>query len=341
MAGSSSASMRDRVDVCLNEHRFIAYKLLESLSHASSNTTPTILRTTDSLFEAILKKDRVLLQTVKQLNAHQAAQKELDNIKAQIAEKEAKIVQYARELRGGQKAISNVLLKHRRVLSNAKASSTTSHMKPQDIIAYAHKVASTSSAPAGWQPGYPMFGFMPPAPTPEMMRAGVLSRGIIDSIVTKETSSYTSTKRSLDASSAGVPSAVGDVRIGLGISDEEISKLIPPGWKPGDPIDLPAEALVRLRGPSVFAEHGIEVPGHILKAINEQPIPPVYMEQLRAKLDEKTPGHVDKKPRLDDAPDEASSESSSSSDEGSDASDSESEQVPKIRMTLSDSEDDD
>ncbi|KDO22265.1 hypothetical protein SPRG_12103, partial [Saprolegnia parasitica CBS 223.65] len=108
-----------------------------------------------------------------------------------------------------------------------------------------------------------------------------------------------------------------------------------------DPIDLPAEALVRLRGPSVFAEHGIEVPGHILKAINEQPVPPLYMEQLRAKLEEKTPGHVDKKPRLDDAPDEASSESSSSSDEGSDASDSESEQVPKIRMTLSDSEDDD
>ncbi|OQR82430.1 hypothetical protein ACHHYP_16056 [Achlya hypogyna] len=340
MAGSTT-SIRDRVDVCLNEHRFIAYKLLESLSHASSNTTPAILRTTDSLFEAILKKDRLLLQTVKQLNAHQVAQKELDRLKAQIAEKEAKIVNYARALRSGQKAISNVLLKHKRVLTNAKASPSATHLAPQDIIAYAHKVASTSSAPAGWQPGFPMFGFMPPAPTPEMMRAGVLSRGVIDSIVTKETTSYTSTKRSLDAIAPNVPSNNTDVRIGLGISDEEISKLIPPGWKPGDPIDLPAEALVRLRGPSVFAEHGIEVPNHILKAINEHPIPPLYMDQLRAKLEEKAPGHVDKKAKLDDANDDGSSESSSSSDEGSEASDSESEQAPKIRMTLSDSEDDD
>ncbi|OQR81852.1 hypothetical protein THRCLA_11344 [Thraustotheca clavata] len=305
----------DRVTLCLNEHRFLAYKLLDALSHASSNTTPSILRTTDSLFEDVLKKDRVLLQTIKQLNQHQRAQKELDRIKQQIAEKEAKIVAYAKELRTGQQAINSVLLKHKRVLENAKAAPNTPRFPPQDIIAYAHKVASTTSAALNWQPGFAMVGFLPPAPTPEMMRAGVLSRGIIDSLVTKESTAYTATKRPIEDITAPTP-LTGEVRINLGTSDEEIEKLFPAGWKAGDAIDLPAEALVRHRGAAIFADYGIEIPANMLKTGNDYlSVPQTYMDQLRAKLEEKNAGHIDKKQRVDDE-DSSGSSSSSENDEG-------------------------
>ncbi|KAG5181469.1 hypothetical protein JKP88DRAFT_263586 [Tribonema minus] len=45
-----------------------------------------------------------------------------------------------------------------------------------DIVAYAQRISGTTSAPAYWKPGMPMVGFLPPAPLPEMMRMGALTR---------------------------------------------------------------------------------------------------------------------------------------------------------------------
>ncbi|RHY30483.1 hypothetical protein DYB32_004291 [Aphanomyces invadans] len=100
--------MRERVEISLNEHRFLTYKLLESLSHTSANVNPAMLRSTNDYFDLVVAKDKQLLNTVKQrtsgpsLNQHQSAQKELDALKAQIADKEQKIVRYAKELRSGR-----------------------------------------------------------------------------------------------------------------------------------------------------------------------------------------------------------------------------------------------
>ena len=97
-----------------------------------------------------------------------------------------------------------------------------------------------------------MFGFMPPAPQGHMMRAGVLSRGVVDEIVTKEPEKYTS--RAATSSAAGdenVPPL--KIPIGLGASDAEIRKQMPPGWKPGDPVDLPLDALLHYMGRGFFA----------------------------------------------------------------------------------------
>ncbi|RLO04186.1 hypothetical protein DYB28_010078, partial [Aphanomyces astaci] len=50
----------------LNEHRFLTYKLLESLSHTSANVNPAMLRSTNDYFDMVVAKDKQLLRTVKQ-----------------------------------------------------------------------------------------------------------------------------------------------------------------------------------------------------------------------------------------------------------------------------------
>lgn len=44
-----------------------------------------------------------------------------------------------------------------------------------DIVDYAQRISGITSAPSYWKPGMAMVGFAPPAPRPEMMRAGALS----------------------------------------------------------------------------------------------------------------------------------------------------------------------
>lgn len=102
-----------------------------------------------------------------------------------------------------------------------------------------------------------MFGFMPPAPQGHMMRAGVLSRGIVDEIVTQESDSkYSSTASKVKKDDAGDDLDKLNIPIGLGASDAQIRKQMPAGWKPGDPVDLPLDALLHYMGRSFFTVHG-------------------------------------------------------------------------------------
>ncbi|CAK4085035.1 unnamed protein product [Aphanomyces euteiches] len=342
---TGGTTIREKVEINLNEHRFLTYKLLEALSHTSANVNPAMLRSTNTYFDLVVEKDKQLLHSIKQLNKHQAAQKELDAIKAQIADKEQKIIRYAKELRSGQQAISSVLAKHRRTLDQcAQDAPNKVKLAPRDVIAYAHKIACTTSAPANWQPGYPMFGFMPPAPTPEMMRAGVLSRGVIEETVTKE-NAYDAFKKNQNASltsvqpERGVDGEIVYKSLGTAADGSEL----PPGWKGGDSVELSAEALVKLRGPSVFADHGISLP-HLQP---NQPIPSEYMDMLRASLEKqnqnkRAAANDDEGPNAKKAREDDTASSSSSDQDGGSESEEESEaEKEKIRWSLSDDSDSD
>ncbi|KUF83059.1 hypothetical protein AM587_10001694 [Phytophthora nicotianae] len=252
-------SIREEMEVALHEHRFLVTKLLESLNTASlppSTITATRLRTVNETFNKVLEKDRDLLAAVKKLARHQVAQKELLRIEAEIENKKQKVVQYAAQLRRSQEDIANVLRKHRVVLQNAKQKPKVV-LDPRDIVAYAHRIAGTTSAPKEWQPGvqFPMFGFMPPASQEHMMRACVLSRGIVAEIVSQDPEKYTSTAARVkqDGDSEAIEKL--NTPIGLGASDAQIRKQIPPGWKPGDPVDLPLDALLHYMGRSFFTVH--------------------------------------------------------------------------------------
>ncbi|RHY13373.1 hypothetical protein DYB37_010681 [Aphanomyces astaci] len=61
-----TGTIREGVEISLNEHRFLTYKLLESLSHTSANVNPAMLRSTNDYFDMVVAKDKQLLRTVKQ-----------------------------------------------------------------------------------------------------------------------------------------------------------------------------------------------------------------------------------------------------------------------------------
>ncbi|RLN93415.1 hypothetical protein BBJ28_00006927 [Nothophytophthora sp. Chile5] len=321
---------------------------------------------------------------------HQVAQKELLRVEAQIQSKKQKVVQYAAQLRRSQEVHSqrrnrglemlrpNVLRKHRVVLQNAKQKPKVV-LDPRDIVAYAHRIAGTTSAPKEWQPGvrlallsvvtlspqlcsqltfcaylhiqFPMFGFMPPAPQEHMMRAGVLSRGIVAEIVTQGPEKYTSTAaRVKQEGEDGEALEKLNIPIGLGASDAQIRKQMPPGWKPGDPVDLPLDALLHYMGRSFFTEHGITLP-ESWKA--GDPLPSDAMEILRKKFklpEKRAPLYDDevvddvaglrKKRKLEDDSGDVKTEDAESSS-SSESSDSDEEAPNAISLSLSSSSDDD
>ncbi|CAH0478881.1 unnamed protein product [Peronospora belbahrii] len=347
---SRSQSIRKEVEVALHEHRFLVTKLLESLHTSSlppSTITATRLRTVTETFNKVLEKDRELLAAVKNLARHQVAQKELLRIEAEIEHKKQKVVEYAAQLRQSQEEIANVLKKHSVVLQNAKQK-TKVVLDPRDIVAYAHRIAGTTSAPKEWQPGFPMFGFMPPAPQEHMMRAGVLSRGIVAEIVTQGPEKYTSTAVRVKQEGAGGEDIEKlDIPIGLGASDAQIRKQMPPGWKPGDPVDLPLDALLHYMGRSFFVEHGIVLP-ESWKTGDSLPSDAMEILRKKFKLPEKRTALYDdevvddvetlrKKRKLEEG--EKTEDGTAESESSSDSSDSDEEAPDTISLSLSSSED--
>ncbi|KAJ0399706.1 hypothetical protein ATCC90586_002699 [Pythium insidiosum] len=355
-------SVREDVEVFLHEHRFLVTKLLESLNAAAlppSTITSTRLRTVSDTFNRVLDKDRELLAAVKSLVRHQIAQKELLAIEAAIDEKRQRVIRYAAQLRRSQEDISSVLRKHRRVLDQAAQQPQQTRLDPRDVVAYAHRIAGTTAADKNWRPGLPMFGFMPPAPQEHMMRAGVLSRGVVDEIVTLDASDklkYSATQRAGDdrADSGDATAKINGIPIGLGAMDAGIRQQMPPGWKPGDPVDLPLDALLHYMGRSTLAEHGVTLPETWKTG---DPLPPEAMEILRKKfkIPEKRSAMYDdevvddveslrKKRRLDadgDGDDDKSAPDSSSDSDSSDDSDSDKEVVKRVQLSLSSDDDDD
>ena len=47
---------------------------------------------------------------------------------------------------------------------------------PAERLRHAHRLRPTSGPPPGWAPGEPIENFLPPAPQPEVMRAGAPAR---------------------------------------------------------------------------------------------------------------------------------------------------------------------
>ncbi|KAI9919470.1 hypothetical protein PsorP6_017609 [Peronosclerospora sorghi] len=196
---------------------------------------------------------------------------------------------------------------------------------------------------------FPMFGFMPPAPQEHMMRAGVLSRGLVAEIVTQTPATSTSSGGRMDRRDALEKLAI---PIGLGTSDAQIRQQMPPGWKPGDPVDLPLDALLHYMGRSFFAEHGIALSDAWKTG---DPLPPEAMDVLRQKFkvpakrtalyDDEVVDDVEtlrKKQRVDDRGDEIvddDDEGTAASESSSDSSESDDEPVQKVTLSLSSSDD--
>lgn len=60
-------------------------------------------------------------------------------------------------------------------VSRVLVPSGAAEIEVHDVVDYAQRISGITSAPSYWKPGMAMVGFAPPAPRPEMMRAGALS----------------------------------------------------------------------------------------------------------------------------------------------------------------------
>ncbi|KAL0584524.1 hypothetical protein ABG067_005703 [Albugo candida] len=356
----SMPGVGDYVECALQEHRSIVTNLLESINTASlppSTITNIRLRSVQEQVHRLLESDRRLATAVKTLWTHQITQKTLFQLQNEIKAKEERVIEYATQLRNAQvlpmsgfappapqeqimragvlsrgviaETVTRDGFKPTRIdvltdsdLSGANDLKTPIGLDPQLLVAYAHRIAGTTSAPKHWQPGLPMSGFAPPAPQEQIMRAGVLSRGVIAETVTRD--GFKPTR--IDVLTDSDLSGANDLKtpIGLGATDAEIRNQMPPGWKPGDPVDLPLDALLHYMGRSFFQEHGITLPESWR---NGDAVPPEAMDLLRKKfnLPEKRKSDEmnvnaemsQKKRKLetDDENSEESSDSESSSDQ--------------------------
>jgi hypothetical protein len=138
-----------------------------------------------------------------------------------VATKNGTLHAFARALRARQVALAEVLGSQRQRLS-ALARAEAAPVDAREVVGYARKVRGTGFAPGGWDFNQPVRGFHLPSPQEEHMRRSVLWAG--GGGGSGGSGSSTTAGGAAEATGSAVQSGP------------------PPGWKPGDPIVLPAAA---------------------------------------------------------------------------------------------------
>ena len=132
-----------------------------------------------------------------------------------VATKNGTLHAFARALRARQVALAEVLGSQRQRLT-ALARAEAAPVDAREVIRYARKVRGTGFAPGGWDFNQPVRGFHLPSPQEEHMRRSVLWVG---------------------GGGGGSSSTAGGA---AEATESAVQSGPPPGWKPGDPIALPA-----------------------------------------------------------------------------------------------------
>jgi len=140
---------------------------------------------------------------------------------------------------------------------DSMTSSTVSYqLKLSDILSYAHKISYTTFAPPEFGAGQaPLRGALPPAPQEEQMRASQLYNfadldvglpkeveskdKIVEAIVEPPSQMGTNTVPNLSAFQGMLPPVPPGWKPGMPVQLPIDLPLPPPGWKPGDPVPLP------------------------------------------------------------------------------------------------------
>lgn len=119
--------------------------------------------------ERLLRTDQALLRALNQLREHQRQQQRLARLKDEVAKKDGVVEQLALQLQQAQGTLQRVIddttTKLDRPLVPGGGSARRDGVDVDEVVAYAHKVSYTTSAPPNWNPNLPhMRMFLPPAP---------------------------------------------------------------------------------------------------------------------------------------------------------------------------------
>ena len=191
-------------------------------------------------------------------------------------------------------------------LSTTATTTVASQLNLSDILSYAHRISYTTFAPPEFGAGQaPLRGALPPAPQEEQMRSSQLYNfASLDVGLPKVVESNEKSVEPMIEPPAPQPIESNPLANLASILHPNI--MVPSGWKPGMPVELPSDLPV----PPPGWKPGDPVPLPPLASI---PLPRVGEQQLRSK----PPEPIQVRPVQLDIIDQDDDSSDYSSDEGS------------------------
>ncbi|CAM9104842.1 unnamed protein product, partial [Ascophyllum nodosum] len=108
------------------------------------------------------------------VNTHQCLHADVEALRRQVRSEERRVQDCARHLTEADSVLRGPLQDAKRILEAGRQAEAGEDFV-RDVVDYAQRISGITSAPSYWKPGMAMVGFAPPAPRPEMMRAGALS----------------------------------------------------------------------------------------------------------------------------------------------------------------------
>ncbi|CAN4106747.1 unnamed protein product [Withania somnifera] len=235
-----------------------------------------------------------LFEAVAELQEILDLQDEKQKVIREVRSKDSSILAFANKLKEAERVLDMLVddysdyrrPKRAKLESGTEESSVTTvatQLKLSDILAYAHRISYTTFAPPEFGAGQaPLQGALPPAPQDEQMRASQLynfadldvglpetdeTKKIVEPLI--EPLAETNTLANLSAIQGLVPSNIvvpSGWKPGMPVELPSDLPVPPPGWKPGDPIALPPMGSLSLP-PKVE-----EAPG--------QPVPPAGLPRM-------------------------------------------------------------
>ncbi|AET03792.1 putative mediator complex, subunit Med4 [Medicago truncatula] len=224
-----------------------------SLESSLPSTTKEII----SLFTTLQTQIFEAVSELQEIIDLQDAKKKIDG---EIRSKDSALLAFANKLKDAERELDILVddySDYRRSIKRLKSgdgseddslttSTVSSQLKLSDILSYAHRISYTTFAPPEFGAGTaPLRGAMPPAPQDEQMRASQLYNfadldiGLPKAVETKEKTveAIIEPPPSVDTNPLGNLSAI------QGMLPPNFA--IPPGWKPGMPVQLPIDMPIK------------------------------------------------------------------------------------------------
>ncbi|XP_058767117.1 mediator of RNA polymerase II transcription subunit 4 [Vicia villosa] len=231
----------------------------QSQSSSSLESSPSSTKEIISLFTSLQTQIFESVSELQEIIDLQDAKKKID---AEIRSKDSALLAFANKLKDAERELDILVddySDYRRNIKRLKSgddseddslttSTVSSQLKLSDILSYAHRISYTTFAPPEFGAGTaPLRGAMPPAPQEEQMRASQLYNfadldiGLPKALENKE--------KTIEAIIEPPPlqpvdnNPLANLSAIQGMLPPNFS--IPPGWKPGMPVQLPIDMPIK------------------------------------------------------------------------------------------------
>lgn len=129
-------------------------------------------RSSVDIMKDIVSCDAELISTLRNLRAVEEKQRRAALVEEEILRKTRALQDIAGKLKGAEMALIEAITRAKRTIASFEKAQA-SPLSVDDVVSYAHKICTTSAAPAGWKMGEPLVMHHPPMPTQEEIQQGL------------------------------------------------------------------------------------------------------------------------------------------------------------------------